>query len=88
MDDPRVLYRAIRSYQHNRQLLPAIERRLDTAKAKIEAALLSEEGPITLGPFRLTRGQQGEITVERIATDDGWEQLVIDELEEDLQWTT
>jgi hypothetical protein len=41
-----------------------------------------------LGPFRLTRGQQGEITVERIATDDGWEQLVIDELEEDLQWTT
>lgn len=84
MDDPRVLYRAIRSYQYNRQLLPAIERRLDQAKAKIEAALLSEEGPIRLGPVRLSRGQQGEIVVEQIATDDGWEQLVIEDLEEEL----
>jgi hypothetical protein len=85
VDDPRVLYRAIRSYQHNRQLLPAIERRLDTAQAKIKAALLVEEGPIRLGPFRIEMDQQGRVTVEQIATDDGWEQLVIDDLEGEIE---
>jgi hypothetical protein len=77
----RQLSRALRSLLHNRALLPRVERRLDQAQARLKAALVAqEEGPMHVGPYRLRLTAEGKIATEYVGGEDGWEQLVIEEL--------
>jgi len=77
----RQLSRALRSLLHNRKLLPRVERRLDQAQARLKAALITQaEGPMHVGPYRLHLTTDGKIAAEYVGGEDGWEQLVIEEL--------
>ena len=79
--DQRVrLARAARSYLFNARHRPVVERRLAVARARLVAGLgMVGRSELRVGPFRIAKDGE-QLTVERTATDDGWEQLILDEL--------
>jgi hypothetical protein len=59
-----------------------VERRLANARARLVAGLgMVGRSELRVGAFRIAK-EGDRLTVERTATDDGWEQLILDELRE------
>jgi hypothetical protein len=81
--DQRVrLARAARSYLFNARHRPVVERRLAVARARLVAGLgMVGRSELRVGPFRIAKQPDG-ISVERVASDDGWEQLVLDQVQD------
>lgn len=72
---------AARSYEHNAQLAPKIEERLDRARSVLESYMLvSGKTMVRLGGYQIALLDDGSLSVTRLPPG-GWEQLKMEATE-------
>jgi hypothetical protein len=77
--------RAVRSLMYNRLLLEVVQRRIEKAEAIVRSYLLTQDdGTVRIGPYEVEIDEIVQISASKVEEDDGWYQLNIPEMDEDL----